>query len=74
MIGGAGNKGVIGEQEGNTSGLADSNTDRRRLVDEFCSHDGPMHSSESEDKDEVFKEKVQVGTDKEETKVMTRSK
>ena len=32
-----------------------------------------MHFEDSEDKDKVVEEKVKVGTDKEETKVMTRS-
>jgi len=38
-VGGKGNKGIIGEQEGNISSLTDSNTDRRRLIDEFYAHD-----------------------------------
>jgi len=65
-----GNEGIIGEQEGNPSSLTDSNTDRRRLIDEFHAHDGLMHFSDSEDKAE---EKVAVGPNKEETKVMTGS-
>jgi len=32
---GTGNEGIIGEQEGNLSGLTDSNADQRRLIDEF---------------------------------------
>jgi len=44
---GSGDEGVIGEQEGNVSGLTklltNSDTDRCRLVDEFCSQDGTMH-------------------------------
>ena len=31
------NKGIVGEQEGNLSSLTNGNTDRRRLVNEFCS-------------------------------------
>jgi len=65
-----GNEGIIGEQEGNPSSLTDSNTDWRRLIDEFHAHDGLMHFSDSEDKAE---EKVAVGPNKEETKVMTGS-
>jgi len=65
-----GNEGIIGEQEGNASGLTDSNTDRRRLIDEFYSHDGLIKFADSEDEDE---EKGKVRTNKEETKVMTRS-
>jgi len=45
---GTGNEGIIGEQEGNLSSLTDSNTDRRRLIDEFYSHDGLMHFSDCE--------------------------
>jgi len=70
VITGKGNEGIIGEQEGDASGLTDSNTNRRRLIDEFYSHGGLLHFSDSEDKDEV---KGKVGTNKEETKVMTRS-
>jgi hypothetical protein len=70
VIEGTGNEGIIGEQEGNTSGLTDSDTDQRRHIDEFYSHDGLMHFSDSEAEAE---EKVEVGTNKEETKVMTRS-
>jgi len=70
VVEGTDNKGVIGEQEGNLSGLTDSNTDQCQLIDEFYSHDGLMHFSDSEDKAE---EKVEVGTNKEETKVLTRS-
>jgi len=33
-IEGEGDKGIIGEQEGNTSGLTDSDTDQRRLIAE----------------------------------------
>jgi len=33
-IEGKGNKGIIGEQEGNTSGLTDSDIDQGRLIDE----------------------------------------
>ena len=65
-----GNEGIIGEQEGNLSSLTDSNTDRRRLVDEFYAHDGLMHFSDSKDEAE---EKVERKPIKEETKVMTRS-
>jgi len=43
---------------------------QRRLIDEFYSHDGVINFSESEDRDE---EKFKVGTNNEETKVMTRS-
>ena len=39
-IEGEGNESIIGEQEGNTSGLTNSDTDRHRLVDEFYSQDG----------------------------------
>jgi len=67
---GTGNKGIIGEQEGNLSSLTDSNADRHRLIDEFCAHDGLMHFSGSKDEAE---EKVEVEPIKEETKVMTRS-
>jgi len=70
VVEGTGNKGIIGEQEGNLSSLTDSNTDRRRLIDEFYSHGGLMHFWDSEDD---TKEKVEVRTTKEETKVMTRS-
>jgi len=68
---GTGNEGIVGEQEGNISSLADSNPDRRRLIDEFCSQDGLMHFSDSDDEAE---EEVEVETKKEETKVMTRSR
>jgi len=67
---GTSNKGIIGEQEGNLSSLTDSNTDRRRLIDEFYAHDGLMHFSDSEEEAE---EKVEARPIKEETKVMTRS-
>jgi len=74
------NKGIVGEQEGNLSGLTNSDADRRRLVDEFYAQDGLKHFSDgedecdSEDKDKVFfEEKAKVGIDKEETKVMTKS-
>jgi len=70
VVEGTGNEGIIGEQEGNLSSLTDSKTDRRQLIDDFYSHDGLMHFSDSEDE---AKEKVEVGTNKEETKVMTRS-
>jgi len=70
VVEGTGNEGIIGEQEGNLSSLTDGNTDRHQLIDEFYSHDGRMHFSDSEDK---AKEKVEVGPNKEETKVMTRS-
>jgi len=49
---GTGNKGVIGEQEGDLCGLTDSNTDRRRLIDEFCAHDKLTHFSDSKDEAE----------------------
>jgi len=68
---GTGNKGIVGEQEGNLSSLTDSNADRRRLIDEFYAQDRLIHFSDSKDE---AKEKVEVGTNKEETKVMTRSK
>jgi len=71
VVEGTGNEGIIGEQDGNLSSLANSNTDRCQLIDEFYSHDGLMHFSDSEDE---AKEKVEVETNKEETKVMTRSK
>jgi len=76
---GTGNKGVVGEQEGNLSSLTDSNADRRRLIDDFYALEGLQHFSDSddeydpEDKGEVFFEKAKVGTNKEETKAMTRS-
>jgi len=70
VIEGKGNESIIGEQEGDTSGLTDSDTDRRRLVDEFYSQDGLWKFSESEDEDE---DKGKVGMNKEDTKVMTRS-
>jgi len=70
VIEGEGNKGIVGEQEGNTSGLTDSDTDRRRLIDEFYSQDGLNKFFDSEDED---KERGKVGINKEETKVMTRS-
>ena len=65
-----GNEGVVGEQEGNLSGLTDSNPERRRLLDEFYSESGLMHFSDSEDEAE---EKVKVKAKKEETKAMTRN-
>jgi len=72
--------GVVGEQEGNISSLTNSNADRRRLIDEFCSQDGLMHFSDGdgeqdpEDKGEAFFEKeAKVGVNKEETKVMARN-
>jgi len=67
---GTGDKGIIGEQEGNLSGLTDSNTDRRRLIDEIYAHGRPMHFSDSEDE---AKEKVEVEPIKEESKVTTGS-
>jgi len=77
---GTGNEGVVGEQEGNLSGLTDSIADRRRLIDDFYVPEGLQHFSDSEDehdledKEKIFSnEKAKVGTDKEETKVMTRS-
>jgi len=70
VIEGKCNEGIIGEQEGDASGLTNSDTDQRRLIDEFYSHDGLIHFLDSEDEDE---EKGKVGTNKEETKVMTRS-
>ena len=70
VVKGTGNEGIIGEQEGNLSSLTNSNPDRRQLIDEFYSHDGLMHFSDSEDKAE---EKTEVKNTKEETKVMTRS-
>jgi len=77
---GTGNEGVVGEQEGNLSSLTDSNTDRRRLIDDFYALEGLQHFLDSDnkcdlkDKDEIFfEEKAKVGTGKEETKVMTRS-
>ena len=39
VFAGTGNEGIVGEQEGNISSLTDSNTDRRRLIDEFYAHD-----------------------------------
>jgi len=66
---GTGDKGVIGEQEGNLSGITNGNPDQCRLIDEFYSHDGLMHFLDSEDEVE---EKTKVENTKEETKVMTR--
>jgi len=37
------NEGVVGEQEGNFSGLTNSDADQRRLFHEFCAQDGPQH-------------------------------
>jgi len=71
VVEGTSNEGIVGEQEGNLSSLTDSNTDRRRLIDEFCAHDGLKHFSDGEDE---AKAKVEVRPVKEETKVMTRSK
>jgi len=68
VVEGTGNEGIIGEQEGNISSLTDSNTDRRRLIDELYAHDGLMYFS-----DDKAEEKVNVKPIKEETKVMTRS-
>jgi len=80
VFGGSGNEGIVGEQEGNISGLTNSDTDRRRVIDEFYSHDGLMYFSDSDgeedlqDKGEVHsKKKTKAGVDKEETKVMTRN-
>jgi len=77
---GSGNKGIVGEQEGNVSSLTNGDADRRRLIDEFYSQDGLMHFLDSdgeedpEDKGKAFFEKeAKVGVDKEETKVMTRT-
>jgi len=69
VIEGTGNKGIVGEQEGNLSSLTDFNTNRRRLIDEFYAHDGLMHFSDSEDE---AKDKGEVFFDKELTKVMKR--
>ena len=73
-------KGIVGEQEGNLSGLTNGDADRQRLVDEFCSHDGLQHFLDSEDEcdsddkvETVVEEEAKVETNKEETKVMTRS-
>ena len=79
MFAGTGNEGVVGEQEGDLSSLTDSNADRHQLIDDFYAPEGLQHFSDSddeydpEDKGEVFFEKAKVGTNKEETKVMTRS-
>jgi len=40
---GTGNEGVVGEQEGDLSSLTDSNTDRHRLIDDFCAPEGLQH-------------------------------
>jgi len=69
-VGGKGDEGIIGEQEGNTSGLTESKTDRRQQVDEFHAQEGAWNFSDSEDK---AKDKQQAETGKEETKVWTRS-
>jgi len=75
---GTGNEGIVGEQELNLSSLTDSDTIRRRLIDNFYAPEGLQHFSHSdeegepEDKGEVFFEKDKVGANKEETKVMTR--
>jgi len=79
VFAGTGNEGVVGEQELNLSGLTDFNTNRHRLIDDFCAPEGLQHFLDSddecdpEDKGEVFFEKDKVGTNKEETKVMTRN-
>ena len=39
-IEGKGSESIVCEQEGDASGLAESDMDRRQLVDEFCSQDG----------------------------------
>jgi len=62
----------------NLSSLTDSNTNRRRLIDNFYALEGLQHFSDSEeegepeDKGEVFFEKDKVGANKEKTKAMTR--
>jgi len=61
---------IIGEQEGDTSGLIESDTDRHQLVDEFYAQDGLWKFSDSEDEAE---DKGEVGTKEQEAKVMTRS-
>jgi len=79
-FGGSGNEGVVGEQEGNVSSLTNSDADRRRAIDEFYSHDGLMHFSDSDGEEDLqgkgeahSKKKTKAGVDKEETKVMTRN-
>jgi len=69
-IEGEGGESIIGEQEGNTSGLTESDTDQRRLVDEFYAQDGLWKFLNSEDKAE---DKGKVATKEQEAKVMTRS-
>jgi len=77
-VAGTGDEGIVGEQELNLSSLTDTDTNRRRLIDDFYAQEGIQHFSESdeesepEDKGEVFFEKDKVGANKEETKVMTR--
>jgi len=79
VFAGPGNEGIVGEQELNLSSLTDFNTNQRRLIDDFYALEGPQHFSDSdnecnpEDKGEVFFEKDKVGTNKEQTKVMTRN-
>jgi len=78
VVTGTGSEGIVGEQELNLSSLTDSDTNRCRLIDDFYALEGLRHFSDSddevdpEDKGEVFLEKDKVGTNKEETKVMTR--
>jgi len=43
MLESTSNKGIVGEQEGNLSGLTNSNAERHRLVDEFYAQDGLKH-------------------------------
>jgi len=76
---GTGSEGIVGEQEGNLSSLSDFDTNQRRLIDDFYALEGLQHFLDSdgecdpEDKGEVFFEKDKVGTNKKETKVMTRN-
>jgi len=78
-VAGTGSKGIVGEQELNLSSLTDFNENRRRLIDDFYALEGLQHFSDSDDecdpkdKGEVFLEKDEVETNKEETKVMTRN-
>ena len=79
-FGTSGDEGVVGEQEGDVSNLTNSDTDRRRAIEEFCSHDGLMHFSDSDGEEDPqgkseahSKKKTNAGVDKEETKAMTRN-
>jgi len=50
VFAGIGDEVVVGEQEGDISGLTNSNADRHQLIDDFYAPEGLQHFLDSEDK------------------------